>query len=73
MLSRSHARLRVDAGRLVLEDRGSRNGTFVKVSGASLVDHGSEFRISTRRYRFEVDPEGAVRDGAFRPINPDYS
>lgn len=68
MLSRSHAQFRVDRGRLVVCDRESRNGTFIKVSGASPVFDGSEFRITSRRYRLEVASASAGREGAFRPV-----
>lgn len=68
LLSRRHAQFRVDGGRLVINDQQSRNGTFVKVSGASPVVDGSEFRISTRRYRLEVDSTSADCEGVFRPV-----
>ncbi|MBW2295131.1 MAG: FHA domain-containing protein [Deltaproteobacteria bacterium] len=68
LLSRKHAQFRVAGGRLVICDREYRNGTFVKVSGASPVVDGSEFRISTRRYRLEVDSTSAHHPGVFRPL-----
>jgi pSer/pThr/pTyr-binding forkhead associated (FHA) protein len=68
MLSRRHARLCVDRGRLVIRDRESRNGTFVKVSGASAVVDGSEFRMTTRRYRLEVSAGIAEGEGGFLSV-----
>ncbi len=51
MLSRRHAQFILDRGRLVVYDRGARNGTFVKVRGAVALETGDEFRVSTKRYR----------------------
>jgi len=54
LLSRRHARFRLEGERLEVFDCGARNGTFVKVKGAHPLVDGSEFRVSTRGYRFEV-------------------
>jgi thioredoxin reductase/pSer/pThr/pTyr-binding forkhead associated (FHA) protein len=54
LLSRRHAQFCVEDGGLRVYDRGARNGTFVKVSGATAVKHGAEFRISTKGYRLEL-------------------
>ena len=58
-VSRRHARLRVAGGEAVLEDLGSRNGTFVRgerlTSPARLVD-GDEFRLGSVPVTFRVVP-----------------
>jgi len=53
LLSRRHAQLCVENGKLKIYDRGARNGTYVKVSGAVAIESGAEFRISTKGYRLE--------------------
>ena len=53
LLSRRHAQFCVEGGKLKVYDRGGRNGTFVKVNGATQVDVGAEFRVSARGYRLE--------------------
>lgn len=52
-LSRRHAQFRVDAHGLRVFDLGSTNGTLVKVGGPVALRDGDEFRIGTRRFRFE--------------------
>lgn len=53
LLSRRHAQFCVEDGKLKVYDRGARNGTYVKVSGAVPIDDGAEFRVSARGYRLE--------------------
>jgi pSer/pThr/pTyr-binding forkhead associated (FHA) protein len=55
LLSRRHAQFCLDGDSLRVFDRGSRNGTFVKIRGAALLVHGSEFRIATKSYRLECE------------------
>ncbi len=57
LLSRRHAEFRVLDGVLHVFDRGASNGTFVKVSGATVLHQGSEFRIATKGYRLELGIE----------------
>ncbi|HWW95194.1 MAG TPA: FHA domain-containing protein [Vicinamibacteria bacterium] len=56
-VSRRHARLRISDGQAILEDLGSRNGTFTKgerlASPARLVD-GDEFRLGSVPFTFRV-------------------
>lgn len=52
IVSRRHARLVVQDGRVTVEDLGSRNGTFVngaRLTGASPLVHGDEIRLGTLR------------------------
>jgi pSer/pThr/pTyr-binding forkhead associated (FHA) protein len=51
LLSRRHAEFRVLDGNLRVFDRGARNGTFVKLTGSTVLKEGAEFRISTKGYR----------------------
>jgi DNA-binding winged helix-turn-helix (wHTH) protein len=56
-VSRRHARLRIDRGEAVLEDLGSRNGTFVRgerLTGPARLGDGDEFRLGTVRLTFHV-------------------
>jgi thioredoxin reductase/pSer/pThr/pTyr-binding forkhead associated (FHA) protein/ferredoxin len=53
-LSRRHAQLRVDGGKLAVFDLGSTNGTFVRLTGATPLASGAEFRIGSKRFRFET-------------------
>jgi hypothetical protein len=53
LLSRRHAQFCIEGGKLKVYDRGGRNGTFVKVKGATQIDVGAEFRVSARGYRLE--------------------
>ena len=54
LLSRRHARFRLEGEFLKVFDCGARNGTFVKVTGAQPLVDGAEFRLATRGYRFEA-------------------
>jgi hypothetical protein len=53
LLSRRHAQFCIEGGKLKVYDRGGRNGTFVKVNGATEIHVGAEFRVSARGYRLE--------------------
>lgn len=53
LLSRRHAQFCFEDGVLVVVDRGARNGTFVKVSGATPLRPGSQFRVATKVYRLQ--------------------
>ncbi|PYQ49131.1 MAG: hypothetical protein DMF78_19170 [Acidobacteria bacterium] len=56
-ISRRHARLAVHHGHAVLEDLGSRHGTFVrgeKLTGPARLDDGDEFTLGTVRLTFRV-------------------
>jgi DNA-binding winged helix-turn-helix (wHTH) protein len=56
-ISRRHARLRISGGQAILEDLGSRNGTFALgerlASPTRLVD-GDEFRLGSMAFTFRV-------------------
>ena len=61
-VSRHHARIRQESGRLVLEDLGSKNGTFVnghQVAGPTPLINGDEIWIgrSVARMRFLIEGE----------------
>ncbi|HEY6547570.1 MAG TPA: FHA domain-containing protein [Vicinamibacteria bacterium] len=64
-VSRRHARLRVAGGEAVLDDLGSRNGTFVRgerlTSPARLVD-GDEFRLGSMPVTFRFVPDKVHTD-----------
>lgn len=54
-VSRAHALIVVSAGRVTIEDRGSRNGTFVdgrKLTGPHLLLDGSEVMFGSERVTF---------------------
>ena len=56
-VSRRHARLRIEAGAAVLEDLGSRNGTFVRgerLTGPARLADGDEFWLGAVRLSFQV-------------------
>lgn len=56
-VSRRHARLRIAGGEAVLEDLGSRNGTFVKgerLTGQARLVDGDEFRLGSVSFTFRV-------------------
>lgn len=52
-LSRRHAQFRADAQGLKVFDLASKNGTLVRLSAPTPLRDGDEFRVGTRRYRFE--------------------
>ncbi len=59
-VSRQHCKVRQEHGRYLIEDLGSRNGTFVddrRVEGSALLEHGSEIRCGTYRLRFQLEEE----------------
>ena len=64
-VSRRHARLRVAGGEAVLDDLGSRNGTFVRgerlTSPARLAD-GDEFRLGSMPVTFRFIPDKVHTD-----------
>ncbi|PYQ16662.1 MAG: hypothetical protein DMF80_03975 [Acidobacteria bacterium] len=56
-VSRKHARLRVSQGQAVIEDLGSRNGTFVRgerLKGPARLEDGDEFTLGSVRLTFRV-------------------
>ncbi len=64
-LSRGHARLAVEGGSLRIVDIGSTNGTYVKITGPVVLRNGDEFRVASRRLRFEsFAVEEPLRPGA---------
>lgn len=52
-LSRRHAQFRVEGGTLKVFDLGSRNGTYAKVQQSMVLASGDEFRVASKRFRFE--------------------
>ena len=64
-VSRTHARLRVAAGRITIEDLDSRNGTFVegrRLSREATLEDGDEIRLGSVElvFREAADPERAT-------------
>jgi pSer/pThr/pTyr-binding forkhead associated (FHA) protein len=60
LASRSHARLERQQGQYMLEDCGSRNGTFVngeRISGAHVLRDGDEIQIGLEFKALYIDPE----------------
>ncbi len=56
-VSRRHARLQISRGQAVLEDLGSRHGTFVRgerLKGPARLDDGDEFSLGAVRLTFRV-------------------
>lgn len=82
-VSRRHARLRFDEARVMLEDLGSTNGTYVndrQISGTASLASGDRFQVGTVHFKFlqELDVEHAyyetlyqlaVRDGLTEIFN----
>lgn len=66
-VSRVHARLRADAGRVSIEDAGSKNGTWVnglKRVGSTVLDEGDEVAFGTFRVTFRrAGSTGSTRTG----------
>ena len=52
-LSRRHAQFRVDAQGLRVFDLASTNGTLVKITAPTPLHGGDEFRVGSRRFRFD--------------------
>ncbi|MCC6849515.1 MAG: NAD(P)-binding domain-containing protein [Deltaproteobacteria bacterium] len=52
-LSRRHAQLRIEGGALGIFDLGSKNGTYVKLTAPTRLANGDEFRVASKRFRFE--------------------
>ncbi len=70
-VSRRHARVVVVAGRAVLEDLGSKNGTFLRgerVTAPTELRHGDEIRIGhhAAALRFSVDDGGTRTESSLR-------
>jgi DNA-binding winged helix-turn-helix (wHTH) protein len=62
-VSRRHARVRVDGGRAVLEDLGSKNGTFwrgKRISGPVFLADGDEFRLGKVPLTLRILPVDAT-------------
>jgi len=56
-VSRRHARLRISGGQAILEDLGSRNGTFVmgeRLVGPARLGNGDAFRLGSALFTFRV-------------------
>jgi DNA-binding winged helix-turn-helix (wHTH) protein len=71
-VSRVHARLRVADGQVLVEDAGSKNGTWVngkKQEGPTTLDDGDELAFGTFRATFHrISPDGSTRTGgSIRP------
>ncbi|MEO6029119.1 MAG: FAD-dependent oxidoreductase [Candidatus Binatia bacterium] len=52
-LSRRHAQFRIENGTLGIFDLGSKNGTYVKMMAPTQLVNGDEFRVASKRFRFE--------------------
>jgi len=52
-LSRRHTQFRSEGGRLGIFDLGSKNGTYVKLMAPTQLVNGDEFRVASKRVRFE--------------------
>lgn len=76
-LSRSHARLRFVGNRVVLEDLGSRNGTFVndrQVQGGPVeLKSGDRFQVGSVHFKFlhERDVEHAYHEAIYQMVMRD--
>lgn len=70
--SREHAVIRELGGRFVLEDCGSRNGTFLngeRIEAAAPLTNGDEFVISSYRFRFSEKSAEAQRRPAAASVD----
>jgi DNA-binding winged helix-turn-helix (wHTH) protein len=70
-VSRVHARVRAEGGRVLLEDAGSKNGTWVnreRREGPALLEDGDELMFGTFRAVFRrAGASGSTRTGRPRP------
>lgn len=60
-VSRRHARVLVEGGRVVVEDLGSKNGTFVdgaRIDGPAPLSDGSELRLGLAAFTFRAEAGG---------------
>ena len=66
-VSRRHARILVEGGSAVIEDLGSKNGTFVKgqrISSRTPLENGDEIRLGRVSMRLKsIRPDGTTRSG----------
>jgi diguanylate cyclase (GGDEF)-like protein len=75
-LSRSHARLRFERSRVLLEDLGSRNGTFVNdraLRGTAELRSGDRFQLGAVHFKFlhERDVEHAYYEAIYEMVARD--
>lgn len=75
-LSRNHARLRFVDGRVLLEDLGSRNGTFVNdrvLNGPAELRSGDRFQVGAVHFKFlhERDVEHAYYEAIYEMVARD--
>jgi len=75
-LSRNHARLRFAGGRVLLEDLGSRNGTFVNdrvLRGTAELKSGDRFQLGAVHFKFlhERDVEHAYYEAIYEMVARD--
>jgi two-component system, cell cycle response regulator len=75
-LSRSHARISFREGRVVLEDLGSRNGTFLndrRVRGMVEIRSGDRFQVGAVHFKFlhEQDVEHAYHEAIYELVARD--
>lgn len=65
-VSRAHSRLRVEAGRLLVEDLASKNGSWIagrRIDGLRTLSPGDEFRAGRTVLALALEPQGpAVAD-----------
>lgn len=74
-LSPKHARFSFTEGQLLLEDAGSLNGVFVRITKEELLSHGEIFRIGQELLRFDVIVEPQSLDDGTEIMgspNPGY-
>lgn len=67
LISRRHCALRINNGQLIIEDLGSRNGTYVngeKLNGPHVAKSGDLLRVGRLQFNVLLDP---VKAGAKRP------
>jgi len=71
VVSRRHATICVEGGRVTLADHGSRNGTFLnghRIDQVASLTDGDEIGIGPARLRFHSDPSTASTSAA--PVTP---
>ena len=61
-LSTIHARIRIDQGRYILEDLGSKNGTFVRIRKRALARDGDTVRIGRQLLRVLAERPASSHD-----------
>jgi pSer/pThr/pTyr-binding forkhead associated (FHA) protein len=59
-LSRRHVAISILAGKIMIKDLKSANGTYVRVQNAIKIEHGAEFRVGQQNFAFSLKKDAVV-------------